>query len=270
MISLRSIPGILMILLTFGNWAVSAEVIDGIAARVGDQLVLWSDVRRAQKSASLSSLGEGDLATVRERLIEDILVADEAARLGRVIDEPQVIQAIERFAAQNSMTLESLRYSLQQEGVAWIDYQEVVRRQLVRAEVVQMRVRNTIAVSESDISSAYRERYLATLQFEIVLEPKTGGDLIDFGWVEPGELREDIRALLTTGDQLGVRGEVDIENTTYLVVVRQTRWQGGPPLEEVRDEIREQLFQERLERAFQNWLAQVKNQAFVERSPLPE
>ena len=264
-----------------GGWALlgymamalpaHAELINGIAARVGSELILWSDVRKAAKSEALTTLGEGSAEQVRERLIEDILVADEAGRLGRVIDDTEILSAIDRFAAGNGMSRDALQASLTREGVDWVDYKEIVRKQLLRAEVVRQRVRNSVIVGESDIEALYKQMYRASVEVQLELRPADGGNAVELGWVNPAEVREELRMAILQYASGKANGSatMDLKGVPHAIWQTAQRLAGGPPYTEVKEQLREQLFQERLETAFQNWLSEIKGRTFIERMAVP-
>lgn len=268
-VSGRSIVAIL--LAVAGVLPARAELVNGIAARVASELILWSDVRKAGKSEALTTLGEGTAEQVRERLIEDILVADEASRLGRVIDDAEIIAAIDRFAAGNGMSRDVLQASLTREGVDWADYKEIVRKQLLRAEVVRQRVRNTVIVGESDIEGLYKQLYRASVEVQLELRPAGGGDAVQLGWVSPAEVREELRLAILQYASGKANGSASLEHKGETHHIWQTaqRLAGGPDYAEVKDQLREQLFQERLETAFQNWLSEIKGRTYIERMTVP-
>ncbi len=265
---------LLLVVVTAAPAHTASSYIDGIAARVGSQLVLWSEVIHSSRSQGLNTLAEGDAEQIRERLIEDLLVAQAAAETGSVIEEQQVLAAIDRFAAGNNLTRDQLQASVLQQGLQWDAYQEIVRRQLLRAEVVQAKIRNNVVVSQSDIESTYQQTYKAKPEVNLTLRPvapTANADAIELGWLDPAEARDEIRAAVAayiSGATSGTK-KIVINGNHYAIELNQKRLVGGPAIKEVEEQIRAQLFQERVEHAFRNWLANVKAQHFIQRMPIP-
>ncbi len=144
----------------------SAEIVDRVLAVVGDEVVTLYDVE--QEGAALFSQielssppGEKDARLyearkrVVERLVEDLLLLAEARRMGLAVRDDEVDSAIERVKAENGISQEELLKALEMEGVTYGGYREKMKDRILRAKLIDRRVRSGIEVSDDDIRMYY-------------------------------------------------------------------------------------------------------------------
>lgn len=132
--------------------ADKAVLVDKIVAIVGEVTILRSDVI-ASSRPFYGKLGAGaaDRAKLDEihrevlaRMIDDVIVAREAQRLGVDIRDAEVDQAKEWIAKQNGMTRAQLDAEVQKQGLGKEEYDAELRRQLMSEKWVAIRVRPRI------------------------------------------------------------------------------------------------------------------------------
>ena len=148
--------------------ALAAEhLIDGIAAQVGTDVVLVSEVTTvtAPMEAQIRAAGGGasDISMVRadllERLIERRLVEQVVRRMELDASDAEVDQAIAGIAAENKLTLDQLRESLESHDVDWESYREKIRGEIQRSKILNGMVRSKVKVEESDVRTLYDRRF---------------------------------------------------------------------------------------------------------------
>lgn len=127
--------------------ARAAPVAEGIVAVVDGEPLLWSDLRhvaaidiasaRAAPAAERATRMRAALRAGLTRLIEDALLAREAARLEIVVTPEEVTRAIESWAVEQGYgTTEGLMAAVAA-SYGKIDYRGLLSRVLLRAKVVQ-------------------------------------------------------------------------------------------------------------------------------------
>jgi len=161
----RLLLPLLVALLAPGSRA--AEVVDGIAAQVGTDVVLLSEVMELvgpiEADARSQGVPEAEIAKVRaealEQLIERRLLAKVVKDAHLEVSEGEVDNAIEGIAQDNGLSMDQLRASLGTHGVAWDEYRARIKTEIERNKVVGTMVGSQVQVEESDVRALYSELY---------------------------------------------------------------------------------------------------------------
>lgn len=143
------------------------ELIDGIAAQVGSDVVLISEVTRVTGPMEDKMVQAGatqkDVAMIRtdmlERLIERRLVEQVVRRMELEASDAEVDGAIGAIAQENGLTMDQLRESLDSHAVDWEEYREKIRGEIQRSKILNGMVRSKVKVEESAVEALYAERY---------------------------------------------------------------------------------------------------------------
>ena len=133
--------------------------LDGIAAVVNEGVVLASDVRaetdflRAQADSNGQALPEDDVLRERvlERLIDQEIRRQRAARLGIVVDATSVNRAIERVARGNNMDALQFRRTLQAQGFDYERFRRSIEQELLLQRLVERDVEPRVRVSAREV-----------------------------------------------------------------------------------------------------------------------
>lgn len=145
-----------------------AEVlIEGIAAQVGNGVVLVSEVRRlaAPIEARMRKAGvsESEIRAMRaealERLIEQRLIEDVVRRAQLSATDAEVTAAIESIARENGLTLDQMRQSIASHGLTLEEYRAKIKAEIERNKVLGSMVRARVQIDEDEIKALYTQRY---------------------------------------------------------------------------------------------------------------
>lgn len=147
--------------------ASAEELADGIAAQVGSDIVLVSEVMRmvAPVEAQVRAQGasESDIARLRadalERLIEWRLIEQMVRQAELSVTDEEIDATIASIAETNKLSIEALRESVTSHGLDYQDYRDEIKRELERRKAVGMMVGSRIQVEESELRELYAERY---------------------------------------------------------------------------------------------------------------
>lgn len=151
-----------------------AQVIDGIAAVVNDELVTTYELDREyqtlQKEQERLPAAEkmGLKSAALNRLIDKKLIDQKARELDVKVLDDEVKAAIEDVKKQNRMNQEQLVQALAAQGIGYEDYRRQLREQLERLRLMSQEVRSKIQVGEQEIQDYYNAnlaRYGAIEQF---------------------------------------------------------------------------------------------------------
>ena len=143
--------------------AAPADVLeaDYIVAVVGDGVITRNELR-ARLAVALKQLEkqgtplppQGVLERqMLERLIMDRAQFAYAKENGLRIDDPQLDQAIGRIAANNKLSVAQFRATLEKDGVAYAEFREEIRGEMIMARLREREVESRLVVSDSEIDN---------------------------------------------------------------------------------------------------------------------
>ncbi|HBZ70739.1 MAG TPA: hypothetical protein DEP35_13800 [Deltaproteobacteria bacterium] len=143
------------------------QLVDGIAAQVGPDVVLVSEVNELTSSVETRARAVGandeDVAKMRaeilERLIERRLLEQMVKRAELQATDAEVDSTIKVIAKENGLTPDQLRQSVEAGGLSYDAYREKIRSEIQRTKVLNVMVRSRVKVDEHEVRKAYDERY---------------------------------------------------------------------------------------------------------------
>ena len=150
----------------------SAVTADYVVALVNSEPITGSDLRmqirimgQQLREQGRSGVGEAALREAAlERLITERIQLQLAEQMGIRVDEGAVDQAEKTVAAQNQLSVESLRQNLQQDGLSTAAFRRQLGEQVVLGRLREREVEARIKVSEPDIDSALAAQAAANAQ----------------------------------------------------------------------------------------------------------
>ncbi len=104
----------------------------------------------------------------------------------------------------------------------------------------------------------------ATLAREASQDPTTKEEGGDLGWYKRGELPTEWEEIVFAMEPNEVRGPIQGPRGLHVFQLVESRREAVRPLEEVKEQLREQLFQEEMERETKTWLQELRKRAHVE------
>lgn len=153
---------------TFVTVPAQAAVVERVVAVVGEKAILLSDLRArarpflvrihqqipagAQRAAQISQL----LSEVLDQMIDEQLEQKAANRAHIVVTAAEVDAAIARVAAQNGIEVETLVAEAVKSGMTEQAYRKEIRRQVLDAKLMNLRLQGRIRVTEDDLRTEYR------------------------------------------------------------------------------------------------------------------
>jgi peptidyl-prolyl cis-trans isomerase SurA len=155
-------------LAVFASRSAEATIIERVVAVVGDRAILLSELldrarpfqmqvygsvpEGASRNAALSQLYK----QLVERLVDEELQGREAAKSNITVSAEEIQSALERVARQNDVTVEQLLEEAQKNGLGAAEYRAEIRRQLLDAKMLNLRIQGRMRVGEDDMRSAYK------------------------------------------------------------------------------------------------------------------
>jgi peptidyl-prolyl cis-trans isomerase SurA len=146
-----------------------AERVDGIAAIVGDEVILRSEVERAaapvlariqfQHGALPPEVHRQVRTQALQSLIDAELIEDAATRLGFEASEQDVDRAVEAIARDAGVTVEQIYLAAREQGLDQAQYRSQLAAEITRMKVIGTAVRSRVSVSEDEVAELFEKRY---------------------------------------------------------------------------------------------------------------
>ena len=142
-------------------------LVDGIAAQVGEGVVLFSEViamvAEGEKQMRAGGVGEEQIAMLRaqglERMIEDKLIRNEVKRMELYASDDEVDETIAMIASDNGLTPEELEQSVRAKNLDFDDYREQIKEKIEYQRVLQIALMPKIEVEETAVRRLYDQRF---------------------------------------------------------------------------------------------------------------
>ncbi len=215
--------------LVWGAAAYSAEVlVDGIAAQVGTEVVLISEVNRiaAPMEARMRSAGAppGEIdkmkADVLENLIENRILDIVAQRAEVVAEHDEIDNAIRAIARENGISIDTLRQSVEAQGLSFDVYQDKIAQEIVRQKILSGMVRPHVEIDEAKVRELYEERFGD--------QPDSGNEIHVYHLMVPAIEQKTWAIELACEEASGQRKRI-VDGEDFLTVARETT-PGSPDL----------------------------------------
>jgi peptidyl-prolyl cis-trans isomerase SurA len=142
-------------------------LVDGIAAQVGEDVVLVSEVMTmvadGEKQMRAQGAPESEIAKLRaqglERMIEEKLIRNEVKRMELYATEDEIDQTIEMIAADNGLSVEELTKSVVSNNLDFEDYRNQIREKIEYQRVIQVSLMSKIEIEETAVRRLYDQRF---------------------------------------------------------------------------------------------------------------
>jgi peptidyl-prolyl cis-trans isomerase SurA len=150
------------------NVAAAEEVlIDGVAAQVGDQVVLASEIEEISRPVIErmrdAGIPESEFLQMRkdalERLIETKLIEGVVQQLELGATKSEIDNAISSIAQDTGLSLGQLAESVAGYGMSFEDYRLKIKAEIERNKVLSSMVRSKVEVTEDEIVALYNKNY---------------------------------------------------------------------------------------------------------------
>ena len=144
-----------------------AEIIDGVAAIVNDDVITLSEVDEAgapiyrEIQRKYGQDAQAEIAQARrevlDQLVDQKLMEQVIKKYEITASDSEVDLAINDVKKQNGITQEGLERALAREGITYEEYREQVRSQIERTKLVSRQVRNRSDIGDGQAKKYYGE-----------------------------------------------------------------------------------------------------------------
>jgi peptidyl-prolyl cis-trans isomerase SurA len=174
--------------------SAEAGVTDRIVAVVNDEVITLSELNgvfepyQAKIEAAYSGKDRENVVNenrmlLLNRLIDDLLIAQQARKAGIVVTDADVVGAIRDLLRKRDLSPADFQQALDRDGTTLEDYKKGIRDQLMRIGLIQKDIKSKVAVSDEEIGEYYRknrEDYegneAVRIKQILFLMPKGGGE----------------------------------------------------------------------------------------------
>jgi parvulin-like peptidyl-prolyl isomerase len=154
--------------------AQAGTLLDGVVAVVNGEVITLREVDKQSErvGGSLEGLTAQELAARRHAALEDkvreILVVQQAKELSLSASDSDVDEHVERVKKENNVNSAQLEANLKQMGIPSLEaYRETVRKEIMKANVVSMKVRSRIKVTDDEVAEVMQRDYAGGNEWEI-------------------------------------------------------------------------------------------------------
>jgi len=148
----------------------AGAMVDGIAAVVGSEIILLSEVMErsvpvfgeleamARQSGGKPPVGAQRMQVLREVLesmIDDILITQQAAEIKLSVTSDEVDAAIENVVRENGVDREVFEREVAKRGMDMVAYRAQMRRDLLKFKVINLKVRGRVKIADAEAREYY-------------------------------------------------------------------------------------------------------------------
>jgi peptidyl-prolyl cis-trans isomerase SurA len=199
----RMVNGMVLILLLGAARGAGAEIVNGIAARVGGDIVTIYEFNqayeRARFTAELFGTGLPEKREVLEELINNRLLENEARRRGIFVTDKELDEVVQSVKKENNLTDQEFQQKLEQEKMTVKDLKESYRMEILKTRFInQLGAASYQGVSPEEIEAFYRNpenRHLFTVPAQVELSQVFIPVPPEASYQEAVSLKEKARAL---------------------------------------------------------------------------
>ncbi|TAN63232.1 hypothetical protein EPN18_02990 [bacterium] len=241
-------------------------------------------------------------ATILENVIEQKLVKQASDKAGIDVSEKEIDNAIEEVKKQNSFSHEALLLALAHSGLTYREFREQQKEQIRQVKFINKEFRSKIAVPDDEVldyykqntgefntAASYRARmiFLSSkdknlqklrlkaitdglkdkLEFEDLARDYSDGALAaeggDLGYIKTGELDKTFEELVFKLSAGGVTEPIDKPEGIYIIQLVDLKRGSPRPFDEVKNIIRDKIFNKIMEERFTFWLKEAKKAAHI-------
>ena len=159
--------GFLVMIFSFGNRPVSAEICNRIVAAVNDEIITLYELNGKIKELTGSEaveLENQDKArfvearrNVLDLLIDEKISHDKIVEMGIEVTPTEVDSSIEQIKARNNWTQEDLVAGLEKQGISYKAYRQKMKKEMEQMRLIDFEVKSKIIIRDDRIKAYYEE-----------------------------------------------------------------------------------------------------------------
>jgi len=224
------------------------------------------------------------------KLIEDRLILQEAKKNNIKADQSRIKARIDEMKKQYTSEA-GFQNALAGQGLVQADIESKIKEQLLMYNIIEVKIKNKIVVSPSEVTGFYREniekfKLPEQLQFEsiTVANENLAKDICDklkhgekiegvankyslsinkLSAARDGKLRKDIEEELFKLKEGEVSAPIKIQNSYYVFKLNNIIGARQQNLSEVQDSVYSFLFNKKMQEALMRWLDELRVKSYI-------
>lgn len=150
--------------------ARAAELVEGVAAIVGADIILLSELEQAvgpvlaryaqEQGGNLSpEIAREIRSRALQNLIEAKLISEYAERTEMAATPQEIDETVAGIAADEKITVEQIYAAAEQQGLPRNSYRRELGNQITRMKLMGSTIRNRVKVTDDQVKQVFEERY---------------------------------------------------------------------------------------------------------------
>lgn len=277
----------------------SRVLLDKVVAVVNDDIITLVELEAAEEQINKTTPNKVTREQALEQLIDRTLIEQQAKDLGITVSDSEVESTMEVLRQRYNLQGDEMAKALKEQNMTEEEFREQWKYQLLTKKVLDNKLKGRIAITPEEVEEYYRENYgeiesadeirisqilvrdevkaneVAELaragddfpklaeQYSIdEISAPAGGDL---GYFRQGDLVETLANAVEGLDVGQIAGPVETESGYHILKVtdRKSAEEGIP--ESTIAEIKDTLYEQKVQKELQEWLTTVKEKAYIER-----
>lgn len=299
----------------------SAEIVDRVLAQVNNDVITLSEVEEASRPLYRNILAEVPSdkreealrqlqSSVVDKLIDDHLVSQEAAKQNITVTDSELQAAYTQVMKRNNMTADEFKDELAKNNFTEDSYLKNLRNQILKSKLISRNVNSKIVISDAEILDYYDTHYAARVdqgdyyllqigttwnkegdkeaarkkieslhkravagedfeklakQFSELPSAADSGDIGAFMKDEMPESMQEALAGLGAGDISPI-----VETSSGFQFFKLLSGDEGgyvmkAPYDDVKENIRETLYQQAIDDSYQSWIKSIRERAYIKK-----
>lgn len=193
----------LPIFLTLANLCYARDVIDGVIAVVNDDVITLSEFesKLPEQTGQITPQQE---KTILDQMIEQLLLEQQAEKLGINVSESEVDMAINNVMGKLNLTDDQIKEVLAKEKLTPEQFREQWRLQILSQKVIGAQLQGQVAVTEDEIEEYYQANYGRDQRVDkvklahILITPQAAG-----GAEQAKQRAEEVADMAKSGEDFG-------------------------------------------------------------------
>lgn len=148
-----------LILISIASLSYATEVVDRIVAVVNDDLITLSDLNKYISSIPPQGGAEIDRDKALNDLVEQMILTQEADKLGISVSEAEIDASIQNVAGKVGMSEQQMDEMLAKQNLTREQFREQWRMQIISGKLISAIVKGKIAVTDEEIVKLYEQYY---------------------------------------------------------------------------------------------------------------
>ena len=263
---------------------------------------LNQEVQSALATMEADSINQAQIESIRPKVLQsmvnDILLKQEAERFEISVSDTEVDNRIDQVRQQRNLSQEDFQRLLDKQGMTLTEYKERIREEIKKNRVLSSMVRQKVVVTEKEMQdyyqanqSSFTESKRVHLRLMLVEDKQQlmdlrqriragdisfpqaaqeyskgpgadqGGDLGRMKWKD---LRQNWKEALRNVGPGEMSGIFSLQGQYALLYVQDMTSGVSRSLDEVRDQIRDTIYAQKLEDRYQEYMQSLRAKAVVD------